>query len=252
MRKSAKIRTYAGLLLAALLFLAAVWMLLSIGHVDFAGRLSLAAAAFCLLYAWIAGRDSGFSRVFCIASELCAAVALVSLIAVTVSLNAYARDTAVGNADADYVVVFGAGVQGETPSLMLTLRTRTAYEYLASHPETRAVLSGGQGEGEWITESEAMRRLLVRWGIDQERLICEERAADTIENGLYSMALIADPHASVVAVSNAFHLRRCVRALTEAGAADVRTLSAPLPNRGVALSMYLREFAAVVYHAIFG
>ncbi|MEA4824679.1 MAG: YdcF family protein [Clostridiaceae bacterium] len=252
MRKSSKIRTFVGFILAALVLLAAVWMFLSVGHVDFAGRLSLAVSAFCLLYAWIAARDSRFSRFFCITSELCAAVTLVSFIAVTVSLNSYARDTAVGNADADYLVVFGAGVQGETPSLMLTLRTRTAYEYLSAHPEARAVLSGGQGEGEWITESEAMRRMLVRWGIAEERLICEEHAVDTIENGHYSMALIADPHASVVAVSNAFHLRRCVQALTEAGAVDVRTLSAPLPNRGVVLSMYLREFIAVVYHAIFG
>ena len=57
---------------------------------------------------------------------------------------------------------------------------------------------------------------------------------------------------SIVAVSNAFHLRRCVQSLTAAGEEDVRTLSAPLPSAGAAVSMYLREFCAVVYHAVFG
>ena len=46
--------------------------------------------------------------------------------------------------------------------------------------------------------------------------------------------------------------QQALQALTNAGAAEVRTVNAPLPSRGVAMSMYLRECCAIVYHAVFG
>ena len=254
MNRKQKIRIATGRTAAALAFILAVWISFAVGRVDFSARLCLAAAGVCLAYSFCAARQGRFFRIFCPVCELCAAAGVAAFAAVCVSLNAFAAQNAVGARDADYAVVFGAGVRGETPSLMLTLRTRTAYEYLCAHPETRAVLSGGQGEGESIPEAEAMRRLLCGWGIAESRLILEERSTDTTENGLYSMELIreASGGGSIAAVSNAFHLRRCVQALEAAGAENVRTLSAPLPSAGAAVSMYLREFCAVVYHAVFG
>ncbi len=236
---------------AALAFLLAVWMALSVGRVDFGTRLMLAVCGVWVLYAYAAGRDTRAARWVCRIIAAGSALAAAVVIAMSLALNGYAREKAVGAQDTDYLVVFGAGVRGETPSLMLTLRTRTAYEYLEAHPGTRAVLSGGQGAGEDITEAEAMRRLLVGWGIAEDRLIPETGATDTIENGRYSMELIGDPDARVTAVSNAFHIFRCVQALEQAGARQVTALSAPLPRTGTILSMYLRECAAVAYHAVF-
>lgn len=68
---------------------------------------------------------------------------------------------------ADAVILLGAGVNGETPSLILRSRVTKAAEYLRAHPETPAILSGGQGPGEEISEAECMRRELTRQGIPE-------------------------------------------------------------------------------------
>ena len=59
----------------------------------------------------------------------------------------------------DYVVVLGAKVNADGPSVSLMDRICAAYEYVESHPDTILVLSGGQGTDEPITEAECMYRV---------------------------------------------------------------------------------------------
>ena len=243
--------TRACLFTALAALLAAAWMSLCVGRVDFGAKVMLALTLAALLCAAVR-RDTRGARFF---RRLCAdllALALVFVLAMSVGMNVYADRRAAGETDAPYAVVFGAGVKGETPSLLLTLRTRAAYEYLQAHPDTKAVLTGGVGDDASISEAEAMRRLLTAWGIAEDRLIPEPDARNTAENGWFAMKLIGEGQGPVVSVSNAFHQYRCVKALTNAGAAEVWTVNAPLPSRGVAVSMYLRECVAIVYHAVFG
>lgn len=241
-----------GVCLTAGAFLAAVWMALCVGRVDFGAKVMLGVCAAGLAVMAAALREGRGRRVFC---RLCAAglaVAAAAALGLSLWMNAYADSRAAQDTDADWAVVFGAGVKDETPSLLLTLRTRAAFEYLLAHPDTRAVLTGGVGSDAAISEAEAMRRLLEGWGIAADRLVCEDRARNTAENARYAMELIGDPEASVVSVSNAFHQYRCIKELTLSGARSVMTRNAPLPSVGVAVSMYLRECCAIVYHAVFG
>ena len=76
----------------------------------------------------------------------------------------------------DYVVVLGAKVNRDGPSVSLWDRICAAYTYLDEHPNVTAVLSGGQGTDEPITEAECMYRELVNLGIDPQRLWMEEDA----------------------------------------------------------------------------
>ena len=76
----------------------------------------------------------------------------------------------------DYIIVLGAHVNGVRLSKALLERTRRALEYLEKNPKTRAVLSGGQGEGETISEAEAMRRYLEDHGLSRVRLILVARS----------------------------------------------------------------------------
>ena len=48
----------------------------------------------------------------------------------------------------DYIIVLGAHVDGTRLSMALLERTRRALQYLENNPDTKAVLSGGQGRGE--------------------------------------------------------------------------------------------------------
>ena len=56
----------------------------------------------------------------------------------------------------EYIIVLGAHVEGTRLTLALLERTRRALQYLEENPDTKAVLSGGKGEGEAITEAQAM------------------------------------------------------------------------------------------------
>lgn len=82
--------------------------------------------------------------------------------------------------------------------------------YLEENPRTRAVLSGGQGQGEQISEAEAMYRYLTEHGIDGSRLILEDRSTNTKENLDFSLEKIGTLDASIGIVTNHFHVFRGV------------------------------------------
>lgn len=113
---------------------------------------------------------------------------------------------------ADYLIVLGAGVNGDVPSLSLRERLDAALDYLKRYPDAVAVLSGGQGSGENLTEAQCMFDWLTARGIASERLLKEEQATSTQENLRFSLDLIeqysgARPR-TVAVVSSEYHLCR--------------------------------------------
>ncbi|MCD7909341.1 MAG: YdcF family protein, partial [Clostridium sp.] len=68
-------------------------------------------------------------------------------------------------------VVLGAAVKGDTPGQALRGRIEAAARYLKENPRTTAIVSGGKGPGEDITEAECMERELVRLGVPPERIM---------------------------------------------------------------------------------
>ena len=151
----------------------------------------------------------------------------------------------------DYIIVLGAHVNGVRLSKALLERTRRALEYLEKNPKTRAVLSGGQGEGETISEAEAMRRYLEDHGISRERLILEDRSTNTKENLDFSLALIGDLNAPIGVVTNHFHVFRGVAIGKKCGCKNIY----PIPSRyrSWRLVIYIpREILAIIKDKILG
>src|SRR3954447_5666678 len=72
---------------------------------------------------------------------------------------------------ADYIIILGARVKGEVPSLSLQYRIDAAASYMKSNEDTIAIASGGQGHGEDITEAEAIKRGLLEHGIKGNRIL---------------------------------------------------------------------------------
>jgi len=154
--------------------------------------------------------------------------------------------------DAEYLIVLGAGVNGTVPSLSMHNRLTAAKAYLDVHPDCIAVVSGGQGPGEDISEAEAMRRWLTANGIDAGRILSEDRSTNTRENLQNSFALIPDAAAARIAVcSSEYHLYRAQylgRQLgCELGAIPART-SYPV----LRLNYFIREGFGALYYHIFG
>lgn len=156
-----------------------------------------------------------------------------------------------GREDLDYIIVLGAQVRENGPSYVLQKRLDAAYAYMMDNPRTIAIVSGGRGSGEPVTEACCMRDYLVARGIEPERILLEENSKNTSENIRYSMALFDWENASVGIVSNNFHVFRGVHLARAAGCREACGIAAGshplyLPNN------MLREFFGVVKDLLAG
>ena len=155
----------------------------------------------------------------------------------------------------DYVVVLGAGVRGTVPSLALRERVNAAYDYLTANPQAIAVLSGGQGPGEDITEAACIYRELTQMGIDPSRLLMEDKATSTIENLRFSLDLleaeIGTCPGKIAIVSSEYHIfRSCLFAKS----LGLEAVGVPAHTSWFTLRLnyYLREIVAVWKYFILG
>lgn len=154
----------------------------------------------------------------------------------------------------DYLLILGARVKGETVSLSLKNRLDRGLDYLNRYPEARAVLSGGQGPGEDLSEAEAMKGYLVARGIPESRLILEARSTDTAENMRFSKVALkqqgVDPAtASITVVTNDFHMLRAKMLAKRAGL-QVTGYSSRTPEYTIPKA-YTRELAAYINSFLF-
>lgn len=88
------------------------------------------------------------------------------------------------------VIVLGCKVRGTVPSQMLSRRIRAAYEKLNADPSLIAVVSGGKGDNEDISEAQCMYNELTKLGISVDRIIMEDRSTSTSENLRFSKKLL--------------------------------------------------------------
>ena len=181
------------------------------------------------------------------------AIGLIYLIAVEVPII----DAASGEGDRkyDYIIVLGAAVHGDTPSLSLVERVRAARDYMKEHPDTVAIVSGGQGADENISEAEAMSAWLTENGIDKSRIILEDKATSTLENLEYSFDIIRsrgdDPNESTAVVTSEYHIYRA-KLLARSLDVSVGSVAAHTTYAPIMLNYFLREAFGVIYQWIFG
>lgn len=151
----------------------------------------------------------------------------------------------------DYIVVLGAKVNGREPSGALRNRIQAAKEYLEANPSTIAVLSGGQGSDEEISEAQCMFERLTAGGVDPARLIIEDRSTDTSENLRFSRELIPADAEKIGLVTNNFHIFRALA--TARGLGWDNVYGVPVATTMFSMPHYLmREFIGVLYDTLRG
>ena len=155
----------------------------------------------------------------------------------------------------DYMVVLGAKVRTEGPSVSLMDRIRAAKTYLDSHPDVIAVVSGGQGTDEPMTEARCMYEELVELGVDPQRIWIEDQATSTWENLNFSLNLIEEKTGTrpgkIGILSSEYHL---FRASLFADACGVESVGIPaatsrLPQK---INHFMREVAGVWHYLLLG
>ena len=153
--------------------------------------------------------------------------------------------------NADYVVVLGCRVNGTTPSLSLQYRIDAAVEYLKAHPDSKAVLTGGSGIGEDITEAEAMYEAMVKQGISENRLLLETQSTTTKENLEFAKQYINPANDSIVLISTNYHMYRAGKIARAAGYEKVDGYAAKNVWYLVPAD-YIREAMAIVKNLMLG
>lgn len=150
--------------------------------------------------------------------------------------------------NADYIIVLGARVKGTVPSLALQFRIDHAAEYLKENPDTIAIASGGKGPGEDISEAESIKNELIDHGINESRILLEDKSTTTYENIRFSKKLIPKNAELGLVVTNDFHIFRSKMIANNEGL-ELRGLPAKTPIQALFKS-YVREYLALTKYFI--
>ncbi len=145
----------------------------------------------------------------------------------------------------DYIIVLGAQVKGRRITKSLRRRLEAAEKYLRENPSTVAIVSGGKGRGEEITEAEAMASFLSNRGIPAERIFKEDKSTNTEENIRFSKEYIIKEEVRVAVVTNSFHIFRALRLAKKQGFKDIQGISAP-SDPLLSINYYVREVFGVI------
>lgn len=153
----------------------------------------------------------------------------------------------------DYIVVLGAGLWGETPSLALMERLEESTKVIKENPSAKIVVSGGMGPGETITEAEAMKRYLVKNGVEESRIIKEDKSRSTSENMEFTKKAIEaiddNKNIKILIITNNFHMFRSRLLASHYGFNAYGSPAALHPL--LVPSYYAREYMAVIKTLIF-
>ena len=201
---------------------------------------------FCAAWAWVLTHRNVYDRIpgwlhITFRSLVVAGVVFLLIIEGMIC----SRFHATAQPGADYVIILGAQWKTSGPSYVLQKRLDKAVEYLNANPETKVIVSGGQGYNEPISEAEGMKGYLEAAGIDTERILMEDASTNTTQNLIFSGELLNKSEDRVVVITNNFHMFRALAIAGKQGYAHAEGLSAgtfplTLPNN------LLREAFGVV------
>ncbi|MCQ2422126.1 MAG: YdcF family protein [Lachnospiraceae bacterium] len=176
------------------------------------------------------------------------ALGLIVFLSVEIMILRHFHDDA---GEVDYLLVLGAQVYEDRPSLVLKYRLDRAVTYLSEHPNTICIVTGGQGVNEPHAEAVGMYRYLTEQGIDGSRILLETESTNTTTNMEYSMKLIPDKNARIGILSNNFHIFRAVRLARKQGMTQAVGIAAPSKKEYLPTNM-LREFCGVLKDFLLG
>ena len=244
----------------AVLFCSVAFILKTLGipnmHIISGLLLGFFALLVTYLVLWTLCAHEKYSRVFTVIRRCYVVLVAVASVFFFTMLGLVISDSRTEEADVDCLVVLGAGLHGDAPSYILRLRLNKAVEYLRTREDIPVIVAGGMGEGETITEAEAMYRYLVARGVDESLIWKEDKSTRTQENIKFSLALMEEmgldtENITVAVVSNGFHIRRAKLIAGKMGV-DAIGVAAPTPGAYLQVLYYSREAFALAAELVFG
>lgn len=181
-----------------------------------------------------------------IATAVLCGIFLLSFVIIEGCVVSHMQDE--GEDGLDYIIVLGAQVRQNGPSVVLQYRLDEAIKYLNDNPDTMCIVSGGQGYNEPRTEAQGMAEYLEKKGVSKTRILMETESTTTAQNISNSMQYIRED-ATVGIVTNNFHMFRALQIAKKQGLTQVCGIAAKskalyLPNN------MLREYLAEIKYLI--
>ncbi|MBE6770824.1 MAG: YdcF family protein [Ruminococcaceae bacterium] len=149
--------------------------------------------------------------------------------------------------DCDYLMVLGGNVIGEdTPSPQLFERMKAAAAYLNKNTECHIVPCGGCfRHGQKKSEAKIIADYLIEQGIDESRIILEDKSTTTVENFKFALEIIKNHSGKDVSetriafLSSDYHIYRAALIARTCGLENPFKVSCPTPKD--AYKRYVRE-----------
>jgi len=136
------------------------------------------------------------------------AVLLICLITV-IEINIFYKGFNSQPQKADVIIVLGCAVWRDVPSPALYERIYKAYELYRDGFANKIIASGAMGDGENVTEAAAIKKQLIRLGVNPRDIIEEDKSTDTIENLTFSKKIMKNNgYNKSIIVTNYFHIYR--------------------------------------------
>ncbi|NMM64187.1 YdcF family protein [Clostridium sp. P21] len=147
----------------------------------------------------------------------------------------------------DCIVILGCKVYGSTPSPFLAWRTDEGLKLFKEGYANYIIVSGGKGEGENISEAEAMKRYLVHKGVDASKVIIEDKSATTMANLINSKNIMEKRQfKTAIIVSNKYHLKRASLMAKDQGINASYSGVFVTPYKSNEIIGYIREVPALI------
>ncbi len=174
------------------------------------------------------------------------AIVLAVLIFAFSEIKAH-KGNAVG--EKDFLLILGCRVRGTEAEQTLYMRSLKAAGYLREHKNTFAIACGGiVHEDQYISEAQAIKEILMSEGIEEERIILEDKSRTTVENFVNAQKIIdsigKNASHSTAMLSSDFHLLRAAYIAKKTGLV-CQTVSAPSPRKEL-IKNYIREFFSFI------
>ena len=227
-------------------------------YINYGNKLGVAICLFILLFYT---NTPVFERVraFCLSSALLRAfwnisavliyAFIIYAVAITVAMIIASFIKPKTNATA---IVLGNRATKDGPSPILKSRITATSKYLNKHKNAKAILSGGKTKKDYIEEAVCMYDELKKLGIDEHRLLKEDKSLSTYENILFSQRIIDEQseEKNLAIVTDRFHQLRArfiIRKLkirTNVGAVNSATPFLYIPT------YYVREWLGLPYEVL--
>lgn len=152
------------------------------------------------------------------------------------------------NDKCDYLLILGGNVIGaDTPSPQLFERMKAAAKYLRENENVVAIPCGGCfREGQEKSEARIIADYLISQGVDEGRIILEEKSTTTYENFEFAAEIIKNhsgkeiSELSVAFLSSDYHIHRASIIAKQSGFLNCGKVSCPTP--GKAMKRFAREY----------